>query len=158
MNHRPHESKDLVTNTRTQGGEPGIGLQYRSVCTHLPSAGKSPGSVSTAPGGVRVLYVKYNRLRNRPRALQEKRQCYRRHRSKERDECKTREPERAWITGGRRGLQVRWTQSYTAFFTWKIMTVDEHEYHKVMRERETRIKTFIAARTRDVLGGIKLDD
>ena len=42
------------------------------------------------------LYVEYNRPRNRPRALQGGRQC-RRHRSKEREECATREPERAWI-------------------------------------------------------------
>ena len=46
--------------------------------------------------GVRELYVEYNRTRNRPRALQGGRQC-RRHRSKEREECATREPERAWI-------------------------------------------------------------
>ena len=45
--------------------------------------------------GVRELYVEYNRPRNRPRALQGERQC-RRHRSKEREECATREPERAW--------------------------------------------------------------
>ena len=35
-------------------------------------------------------------------SVAKKRQCYRRHRSKERDECATREPERAWTTGGRR--------------------------------------------------------
>ena len=46
--------------------------------------------------GVRELYVEYNRPRNQPRALQRGRQC-RRHRSKEREECATREPERAWI-------------------------------------------------------------
>ena len=46
--------------------------------------------------GVRELYVEYNRPRNRPRALQGERQC-RRHRSKEREECAVREPERAWI-------------------------------------------------------------
>ena len=44
--------------------------------------------------GVRELYVEYNRPRNRPRALQGERQC-RRHRSKEREECAAREPERA---------------------------------------------------------------
>ena len=47
--------------------------------------------------GVRELYVKDNRPRNRPRTLQGERQCYRRQRSKERDECATREPERALI-------------------------------------------------------------
>ena len=47
--------------------------------------------------GVRELYVEYNRPRNRPRALQGERQCYRRHRSKEREECAAREPERAWV-------------------------------------------------------------
>ena len=52
------------------------------------------------------LYVEYNRPRNRPRALQGGRQC-RRHRSNEREECATREPERAWITGDRWRLQVR---------------------------------------------------
>ena len=46
--------------------------------------------------GVQELYVEYNRPRNRPRALQGERQC-RRHRSKEREECAAREPERAWI-------------------------------------------------------------
>ena len=45
--------------------------------------------------GVRELYVWYNRPRNRPRALRGERQC-RRHRSKEREECAAREPERAW--------------------------------------------------------------
>ena len=47
--------------------------------------------------GVRNLYVEYNRPRNRPRALKGERQCYRRHQSKEREECAAREPERAWI-------------------------------------------------------------
>ena len=50
------------------------------------------------------LYVEYHRPRNRPRALQGGRQC-RRHRSNEREECATREPERAWITGDRWRLQ-----------------------------------------------------
>ena len=57
--------------------------------------------------GVRELYVYYNRPRNRPRALEGERQCYRWHRSKKPDECATREPKRAWITGGRRGPQIR---------------------------------------------------
>ena len=47
--------------------------------------------------GVRELYVEYNRPRNRPRALQGERQCYRRHRSKDREECAAREPEKVWI-------------------------------------------------------------
>ena len=47
------------------------------------------------------LYVEYTRPRNRPRALQGGRQC-RRHRSKEREECATREPERAWTFSGDR--------------------------------------------------------
>ena len=46
--------------------------------------------------GVRELYVEYNRPGNRPRALRGERQC-RKHRSKEREECAAREPERAWI-------------------------------------------------------------
>ena len=46
--------------------------------------------------GVQELYVEYTRPWNRPRALQGGRQC-RRHRSKEREECATRELERAWI-------------------------------------------------------------
>ena len=58
-----------------------------------------------APGSAR-LYVEYNRPRNRPRALQGGRQS-RRHRSNEREECETREPERAWITGDRWRLHVR---------------------------------------------------
>ena len=58
-----------------------------------------------AQGSAR-LYVEYNRARNRPRALQGGRQC-RRHRSNEREECATREPERAWITGDRWRLHVR---------------------------------------------------
>ena len=57
------------------------------------------------PGSAR-LYVEYNRPRNRPRAVQGGRQC-RRHRSNEREECATREPERAWFTGDRSRLQVR---------------------------------------------------
>ena len=56
--------------------------------------------------GVRELYDEYNRPTNRPRALQGGRQC-RRHRSKEREERATIEPERAWITGDRWRLQVR---------------------------------------------------
>ena len=43
------------------------------------------------PGSAR-LYVEYNRPRHRPRAVQGGRQC-RRHRSNEREECATREPE-----------------------------------------------------------------
>ena len=58
-----------------------------------------------APGSAR-LYVDYNRTRNRPRALQGGRQS-RRHRSNEREDCATREPERAWITGDRWRLHVR---------------------------------------------------
>ena len=58
-----------------------------------------------APRSAR-LYVEYNRPRNRPRALQGGRQC-RRHRSNEREECATREPERAWIAGDRWRLHVR---------------------------------------------------
>ena len=46
--------------------------------------------------GVRELYVESNRPRNRLRALQGERQC-RRQRSKEREECAARKPERAWI-------------------------------------------------------------
>ena len=52
------------------------------------------------------LYVEYNRPRNRSRALQGGRQC-RRHRSEEREERATSEPERAWFTGDRSRLQVR---------------------------------------------------
>ena len=58
----------------------------------------------TGPDGtreVRELYVEYNRPRNRPRALQGGRQC-RRHRSKEREECAARDPERAWTFSGDR--------------------------------------------------------
>ena len=46
--------------------------------------------------GPEKLYIEYNRPRNRPRELQGGRQC-RRHRSEEREDCATREPERAWI-------------------------------------------------------------
>ena len=52
------------------------------------------------------LYIEYNRPRNGSRALQRGRQC-RRHRSEEREERATREPERAWFTGDRSRLQVR---------------------------------------------------
>ena len=38
-----------MTSARAQGSEPGIGLQYWSVCTHLPKAGISPAR-STARG------------------------------------------------------------------------------------------------------------
>ena len=63
---------------------------------HRP--GKGPGSAR--------LYVEYNRPRNRPKALQGGRQR-RRHRSNEREDCATREPEGAWITGDRWRLHVR---------------------------------------------------
>ena len=61
------------------------------IFTHLPKQEKSPGSVYAAPGGVRVLHVKYNWPRSRPRALRGDRQCYRRHRSKERRESRNEE-------------------------------------------------------------------
>ena len=64
------------------------------LCPHLSRAGQSPARNGTR--GVRELYVEYNRPTNRPRALQRGRQC-RRHQSKEREECATGEPERAWI-------------------------------------------------------------
>ena len=55
--------------------------------------------------GVQELYIEYTRPRNRPRALQGGRQS-RRHRSKEREECAAREPERAWdVSGDRWRLQ-----------------------------------------------------
>ena len=59
-----------------------------------------------------------------------KRQCYRRPRSKERDECATREPERAWITGGRRGGDADYRSGkreiHCVFFpAFKKMLVDE---------------------------------
>ena len=57
---------------------------------------KITGPAYSTRRGVQELFVEYIRPRNRPRALQGERQC-RRHRSKEREECAAREPERAWI-------------------------------------------------------------
>ena len=62
----------------------------------VPAEGRNITGSDNGTRGVRELYVEYNRPRNRPRALQRERQC-RRHRSKEREECAAREPERAWI-------------------------------------------------------------
>ena len=56
--------------------------------THLPKSSRITGSEK--------LYIEYNRPRNRSRAPQGGRQC-RRHQSEEREDCATREPERAWI-------------------------------------------------------------
>ena len=63
------------------------------------------------------------------------RQCYRRHRSKERDECATREPKRAWITGGPRGLQVRWTRAL-AFFT--VFFINDCQRARFRNDRRCR--------------------
>ena len=60
----------------------------------VPAEGSNITGSDNGTRGVRELYVEYNRPRNRPRALQGERQC-RRHRSKEREECAAREPERA---------------------------------------------------------------
>ena len=60
----------------------------------VPAEGRNITGSVYGTRGVRELYVEYNR--HRPRALQKERQC-RRHRSKEREECAAREPERAWI-------------------------------------------------------------
>ena len=71
----------------------------------VPAEGRNIIGSDNGTRGVRDLYVEYNRPRNRPRALQGERQC-RRHRSKEREECAAREPERIWIfSGGRSRLQ-----------------------------------------------------
>ena len=67
-----------------------IGVSLESGYSTNLSVPTPPGK---APGSAR-LYVAYNRPGNRPRALQGGRQC-RRHRSNEREECATREPERA---------------------------------------------------------------
>ena len=61
----------------------------------VPAEGRYITGSDSGTRGVQELYVKYNRPRNRLRALQGERQC-RRHRSEEREECAAREPERAW--------------------------------------------------------------
>ena len=82
----------------------------------VPAEGRNITGSVYGTRGVRELYVEYNRPRNRPRALQGERQC-RRHRSKEREECAAREPERAWIfleiVGDSKVSQV---DASTAFF------------------------------------------
>ena len=58
------------------------------------------GSVYGTRRGVRVRQVPP--AEESAKSAAKKRQCYRRHRSKERDECATREPKGAWTTGGHR--------------------------------------------------------
>ena len=78
------------------------------ICLYPPAENRKNIAGPEKHQGSARLYVEYNRPRNRPRALQGGRQC-RKHRSNEREECATREPERAWITGDRWRLhgQVR---------------------------------------------------
>ena len=95
--------------------------------------------------GVRELYVEYNPPRNRPRALQGGRQC-RRHRSNEREECAAREPERAWnFSGDRWRLRGQSGEREHSVFNliFEMTTVDKHEYFKMIRAREERIRTFM---------------
>ena len=86
---------------------------------------------------MQVLYVRYNRPRNRPRALQGERQCYRGHRSKERDECATREPERAWITGGRGDSRSDEREDCVFYLILKI-TVKERDFVRMSEDVEER--------------------
>ena len=66
------------------------------MCLYPPAESRKITGPENSTRGVQELDVGYNRPRNRPRALQGGRQC-RRHRSKEREECAARKPERAWI-------------------------------------------------------------
>ena len=88
---------------------------------------------------MRELYVEYNRPRNRPRALQGGRQC-RRHRLEEREECATREPERAWILleivrGSRLGERepLRFLPDFLK------MTAEERDFARMSEELGTTI-------------------
>ena len=82
----------------------------------VPIPGRNITGSDNGTRGVQELYIEYIRPRNRPRALLGERQC-RRHRSKEREECAAREPERAWIflevVGDSKVSQVN---ASTAFF------------------------------------------
>ena len=82
----------------------------------VPAEGRKITGSDNGTRGVRELYIQYNRPRNRPRALLGERQC-RKHRSKKREECAVREPERAWmfleVVGDSKVSQVN---ASTAFF------------------------------------------
>ena len=88
---------------------------------------------------MRELYIEYNRPRNRPRALQGGRQC-RRHRSKEREECATKEPERDWIlleiVGGSRSREREPLCFLSDFLK---MTVKERDFARMSEDLGTTI-------------------
>ena len=88
-------------------------------------------------------------------------QCYRRHRLKERDECATREPERAWITGGRREGDTDYRSGKTRVLRFLsdffFMTVDEHVIAKMIAEVEaTRWRLQETIRDRELAATHKL--
>ena len=88
-----------MTKARTRRGEPGNGIQYCNPkwtghCTHLPESRKIPGSVYITRREVLVRQVPP--AEEPAESAAKKRQCYRRHRSKERNECAT----RTSVTGG----------------------------------------------------------
>ena len=88
---------------------------------------------------MRELYIEYNRTRNRQRALQGGRQC-RRHRSEEREECATKEPERAWIlleiVGGSRSGEREPLRFFSDFL---ILTVEERDFARMSEDLGTTI-------------------
>ena len=97
---------------KTRRVEPGIGVQYWNPertghCTYLPESRNIPGSVYSARGAL----VRQVPLAEEPaESAAKKRQCDRRHLSKEHDECAT----RTSVTGGWPGrdfdpsLKDRW--------------------------------------------------
>ena len=66
------------------------------------------------------------------------RQCYRRHRSKKRDECATREPKRAWITGGRQGCKSGGREHLRFLPDFFLMTANDHDF-AMIEDVEARI-------------------
>ena len=70
-----------------------------------------------------------------------KRQCYKRHWLKDRDECATKEPERAWTTGGRREGDTDYRSGKTRVALhfqsdFEKMTIDESDITKIIAEVE----------------------
>ena len=75
-------------------------------CTQLLESRNLTGPSYGTRRGVRVRQVPP--AEEPAESASKKRQCYRRHRAKERDECATREPKRAWTTESRREGDVEY--------------------------------------------------
>ena len=102
----------------------------------MPESKKTIGPVYSTRIEVRVRQVPP--AEDPAESAARKRQCYRRHRSKERNKCATREPERAWITGGRRGGDADYGSGKCKvtlrFSFYEKMTVDGRDITKIIAE------------------------